>query len=222
MKSIYSLSIVLCAALALVSCGSIYSPSLHLAHDPIEKNHGQLTAAASSLPQTGLGDVGAAGCGEFEAAYGFSNSVALEAKAWSQASEVYQGHYNGGGALSAIVLLSSREADLPLAIIPSASMLVENKDIKAMGAMVRAAVWLPAMGIFRPYVAAGPGFMANNFKENDWGYGLVGNAGISAKFSEQIRANFEFLGALQQYRKYTTWSGYLAPTLSVSWAFDNE
>lgn len=222
MKKLSVLIVAASCCLGLSSCGSIYSPSLHLAHDPIEKNHGQLTAAMSALPQTGLGNVSAAGCGEFEAAYGFSNSVSIEGKVWSQASEVYQGQYNGGGALSATIMLSSREADLPIAIIPSGSMLVENRDIKAMGAMVRAAMWLPTVGIFRPYVAAGPGFMASNFKQNDWGYGAVTNLGVSAKFSDHFSANLELLGALQQYRKYTTWNGYLAPTLSVSWAFDNE
>lgn len=213
---------LLAMSLLACGCGSIYSPSLHLAHDPIEKSTTQLTAAASTLPQNGTGDLGMASCGEFEATYGVSNDIAIEAKGWSQASEVMNGSYNGGIALSAIVMANSKDASLPIAVIPSASMLIDGRSISAMGAMVRGAVWLPSTGIFRPYIAAGPGLLVNNFKQDDWGYGVLGNLGVSAKFSERFRSNLELMGTLQQYKKYNSWKAYAAPTFSVSWAFDKE
>jgi len=210
-------------AISLLSgCGSIYSPTLNLPHEPLAKNQGQLTGTLSALPQQGLGDLGAAASGEGQISYGFSDRFSLQLKAWSQLSELSQYQYNGGTSLAGTYLISSKDASLPLALIATSSMLIDGRTIKANGGSLQLAAWLPEFGIFRPYIGLGAGILAADFKTQDWGYGGIINAGTSIKFSDNIQINFELFGLLQQYIKYHSLSGFLAPSLSVSLRFDNS
>jgi hypothetical protein len=163
-----------------------------------------------------------AGSGEAALSYGFSDRFSLQLKAWDQGSELIQAKYNGGSSLSATILLTKKDADVPVALIPSSVMLVNGNSVSALGGMLECAVWLHEIGMFRPYLAGGGGILSNSFRDKDWGYGVLGNAGVSAKFSDNFRMNFEIFGGVQRYLKSSTTSGFLAPTLSVSWAFDNR
>lgn len=218
-----SLLAMICLAGFLSGCGTIYSPTLNLPHEPLLKNEGQLTGTLSALPQNGsFGGLGIAGSGEGQISYAFSDRFSLQGKAWSQASELYQLNYNGGTSLSATYLFSPKDAALPMALIASSSMLIEGRDIKANGGSLHLAMWLPELGIFRPYAAIGAGMMAVNFKTQDWGYGGIINAGTSVKFSDHLDINLEFYGILQRYIYYHSVAGFLAPSLSISWRFDNN
>ncbi|MDP4236406.1 MAG: hypothetical protein Q8919_08175, partial [Bacteroidota bacterium] len=174
------------------------------------------------LPQTGMGDMGIAGSGEGQISYAFSDRFSLQAKAWSQFSELYQLRYNGGTSLSATFLLNSRTASLPLALIATSSMLIDGRSIMANGGSLHLAGWFPAIGVFRPYAAAGLGMMVADFATHDWGYGGIINFGTSIQFSDGLFANVEFFGILQRYQYYHTISGILAPSFSVSWRFNNN
>ncbi len=210
-------------AAAISSCGSIYSPTLNLPHEPLAKNQGLLTGTLSVLPQQGsLGTLGLAGCGEGQIAYGFSDRFSIVGKAWSQASELYNMSYNGGTTLSGVYRISSDEASIPLAVIASTTMLIEGREIKANGGSAYLSAWLPEFGIFRPYLATGAGIMAVNFKSNDWGYGGLLNAGISTKLSKHLFANFEVFGGVERYIYYHQIQSFLAPSLSISWKFENN
>jgi hypothetical protein len=201
----------------------MYSPTLTLPHEPLAKNEGQITGALSALPQNGIsGALGAAGSGEGQISYGFSDRLSFQLKAWSQLSELYQIHYNGGTSISATCLLNSREDYIPLAFIASTSMLIDGRNIDANGGSLHLAAWLPECSIFRPYAALGAGLMAVNFRTRDWGYGGIMNAGTSIKLSDKLRANIEVFGILQHYVYYRTLTGYLAPSISLSWHFDNN
>jgi hypothetical protein len=208
----------------LVGCGSIYSPTLHLPYAPLAKETGQLTAAASALPQIGTSSVGFAGSGEGQASYGFSDRLTLSVKAWSQMSEIFNRSYNGGISAGASVLLCSPadEHSIQCALLPSGSMLLNGNSVSALGSSIQLGAWLPALGAFRPYAALGGGFLAKNFRDDDWGYGMVWNAGVAWKCSEVWRVNLELFGAIERYRKNYGWDAYLAPSLSLSWTFDNR
>src|SRR4051812_14133999 len=131
MKNIsFILFTTLLSTACLSGCGSIYSPTLNLPHEPLHKNEGQLTGAIGILPQQGEGTLGFAGCGEGQISYGFSDRFSITGKAWSQASELYQMSYNGGTSLSATYLLNHRDDTYPLALIATASMLIEGMNIK--------------------------------------------------------------------------------------------
>jgi hypothetical protein len=219
--SFFILSAITFSAL-LSGCGSIYSPTLNLPHEPLHKNEGQITGSIGALPQQGEGTLGFAGCGEGQISYGFSDRFSITGKAWSQASELYQMNYNGGTSLSASYLINSRDDKFPMALIATTSMLIEGRDIKANGGSVHLAAWLPEIGIFRPYAALGAGLLAVNFKTQDWGYGGIVNAGTSIKLSDYIRINFEVFGIVQDYIRYHRIAGYLAPSVGLSWHFDNN
>ena len=205
----------------LSGCGTIYSPTINLPHEPLLKNQGQLTGTLSALPQEGTGDLGVAGSGEGQISYAFSDRFSLQAKAWSQVSELYQLHYNGGTSIAATYLITEHSAALPMALIASSSMLIDGMSIKANGGSLELAAWLPEIGIFRPYIAAGAGMMVANFNDNNWGYGAIMNAGTSVKLSDNFHLNFEVFGILQRYIQYQTIAGFLAPSLSLSWRFEN-
>ena len=59
------------------------------------------------------------------------------------------------------------------------------------------------------------------FVEPFAGGGII-NAGASLKLSDHLRANIEVFGILQRYIYYHTIAGYLAPSASLSWRFDND
>ena len=58
MKNIFAFIII--SLLVLSGCGTIYSPTLNLPHEPLAKNEGQIT-----------GTLGLAYCGEGQIAYAF-------------------------------------------------------------------------------------------------------------------------------------------------------
>src|SRR5437016_1392104 len=118
MKNIFGFILL---TILLSGCGAIYSPTLNLPHEPLQKNEGQITGTISALPQQGEGTLGIAYCGEGQIAYGFSDRFSVMGKAWSQASELYHLNYNGGTSLSGIYRLGSREDKYPFAIIATSS-----------------------------------------------------------------------------------------------------
>jgi hypothetical protein len=207
----------------LSGCGSIYSPTLNLPHDPLAKNEGQITGSISGLPQNGsMGDLGFTESGEGQISYAFSDHVSVQLKAWSQLSELYQLHYNGGTSASLTYLINSKTDNIPVALIATSSMLIDGRNIVANGGSLHLAGWLPGFGMFRPYAAIGAGVMAVSFRENNWGYGAIANAGLSMKVSDDLHANAEVFGVLQHYLPYRGITGYLAPSLSISWHFNNN
>jgi len=221
MKPVVLFVVASVAALTFGGCGSIYSPTLNLPHEPLQKNQGQMTGAASGLPQIGTDNVGLTFSGEGQIAYGFSDHVSLQGKIWSQLSEIYQGKFQGGNSLGATILLNDRADNIPLALVPNVSMLIEGTSINAYGASAQLAAWLPAYGIVRPYVAAGPGLLAKTFNDNNWGYGLVLNAGVSVTLSRNLRANAELFGAVERYLQNPKVDWYVSPSFSMSWCFEN-
>jgi VCBS repeat-containing protein len=222
-NSIVFLLAFLFSTTLLSGCGSIYSPTLNLPHEPLAKNEGQITGSLSALPQNGdHGDLGITYSGEGQISYAFSDRISIQLKAWSQLSELYQIHYNGGTSASLTYLLNSKNDNIPMALIATSSMLINGYTIDADGGSLHLAAWLPEFGIFRPYAALGAGIMAANFKTGNWGYGGIMNAGTSIKLSDNFRANIEVFGILQRYIYYHTITGYLAPSISLSWHFNNN
>jgi len=222
-NTIFFLLAFFISATIFSGCGSIYSPTLTLPHEPLSKNEGQITGALSGLPQNGdHGDLGLTYSGERQISYAFSDRISVQLKAWSQLSELYHIHYNGGTSASLTYLLNSKNDNIPLAVIATSSMLIDGRNIDANGGSLHLATWLPEVGIFRPYAAVGLGMMAVNFNTNDWGYGGIMNAGTSIKLSDNFRANVEVFGILQRYVYYRTITGYLAPSISLSWHFNNN
>src|SRR4051812_1726492 len=117
-NSIVFLLAFLFSTTLLSGCGSIYSPTLNLPHEPLAKNEGQITGSLSALPQNGdHGDLGITYSGEGQISYAFSDRISIQLKAWSQLSELYQIHYNGGTSASLTYLLNSKNDNIPMALI---------------------------------------------------------------------------------------------------------
>jgi hypothetical protein len=219
------LASILCAALlalALSSCGTVYSPTLQLPYSPLQKDDGVITAARSNLPSPGSVGVGFSHSGEGSVRYGFSDRVTLQGKAWSDLSLFSNSGFNGGLSLGGMYLLTPHDAEVPIALVPTGSMLIKGNSISAMGLIVQTAAWFPTFWVLRPYGAVGFGILANDFKDGDWGYGAISNIGLSAKLSESFYVNAEFYLAGHKYLKDpNTYYIYGAPSLSISWKFNN-
>lgn len=223
MKIVTQLLFVGLLILAISSCGTVYSPTVQLPHAPLQKNEGQITAANSSLPSPGSLGVGFNHSGEGSISYGFSDRLTVQGKTWSDLSLFSNQGFNGGLSLAGIYLLNPHDTEVPLAIIPSTSMLIKGNSISAMGIIIQTAAWFPTFWILRPYGAIGFGMLANNFSDDDWGYGAISNIGLSAKLSESFYVNAEFYLAGHKYLKDpNTYYIYGAPSLSISWKFNNN
>ena len=208
----------------LCGCNALYSPSLHLPERPLAKNDGLVTIGYGTLNDvTGYDDVLSFSDGnDILVRYGFSDRLSLGVKWWSSTSVFGRGFYNGGFLANGVYTLNDRDKDLVFGIIPTWSMLFTNDEVIAMGGSLQTAAWLPRIAIVRPYIASGPGVIVQNFRNDEWGYGLITNVGLTYDITKDFHVNGE-LSTVWGYRVsskdiFTT----IAPSISVSWNFHNQ
>ena len=205
----------------LAGCGAVYSPSLHLPEKPLPKNDGQVTLGYGVMNDVnGPGSIHNDGT-DLQLRYGFSDRFSLSVKGWSSSTLISQGFYNGGFLTNAVIALNDKDESTNFAIIPTWNLLFDNSGVSASGASVQGAVWLPTVDKLRMYIASGPGFIANDFDEDEWGYGLISNAGLTFDLQNDLFLNGEVSTMLAH--KVSTNENYLSlgVMLGMSWNFHN-
>lgn len=205
----------------LTGCGAVYSPSLHLPEKPLAKNDGQLTLGYGVMNDVnGPGSIHNDGL-DLQLRYGFSDRFSLSVKGWSSSSLVTEAFYNGGFLSNAIIALNDPKGQTVFAIIPTWNLLFDNSGISASGASAQVACWLPPIDKLRMYIATGPGFIAKDFSQDDWGYGLVSNAGLTFRLQDDLFLSGEIATMLAH--KVSTAEDYLSlgMMLGMSWNFHN-
>jgi len=215
---------VLALAGLLTSCNALYSPTLHLPERPLAKNDGQLAVGYGALNDvTGYDNVLSFTDGnDLLMRYAFSDRLSLAVKWWSSTSFFDRGYYNGGFSASSIYAFGDRNEPVVFALVPAWNMLFTNKEIIAIGWSLQAASWLPHIWKVRPYIASGPGYIAQSFKNKEWGYGLITNTGLIYDLAENFRVNGE-VSTVWGYRVSTKdIFTSIAPSISFSWNFHNQ
>lgn len=215
---------VFLAGSLLAGCNALYSPALHLPERPLAKNDGQATLGYGALNDvTGYDEMISFTDGnDLLVRYGFSDHVSLSVKWWSSTSLFRRGYYNGGFSASGVYAFDDRNKPFVFAVIPAWNLLFTNAKIIAMGWSLQAASWLPHIWKVRPYVASGPGYIAQSFRNKEWGYGLITNTGLVYDLDKNFKVNGE-VSTVWGYRVSTkVMFTSIAPSISFSWNFHNQ
>ncbi len=216
----YKLLLFAAIAVCITSCGTVYSPSLHLPEQPLAKNEGQITFGYGALND--VHGSNAKDGSDLQIRYAFSDRFSMTMKGWTSSSLVREGYYNGGFLASGIINFNDPDAPTVVGLIPTWNLLFNQDDVKASGAALQVAVWLPKLSIFRPYLAGGPGIMVNSFSADNWGYGLISNFGLVGKLTENFSINGEISPMLiHKYNDDELAYLSLGVMVGVSWNFQN-
>ena len=205
----------------MTGCGVVYSPSLHLPERPLAKNDGQVTIGYGAI-----NDVNGSSFNDgndLQLRYAYSDHFSMTVKGWTSTSLVKDAYFNGGFLTNAIITFNDKDEPLILGLIPTWNLLFNNDGVKASGASLQAAVWLPKLSIFRPYMAAGPGLIVNSFSADNWGYGLISNFGLAGKFAENFTVSGE-ISPMVIHKINDDEVAYLSlgAMVGVSWNFHNQ
>lgn len=220
------------AALFLASCSSssIYSPYMHAPAAPMHKDQGQIVGAAGLLPKAHIENnpkeisgiaVGTFG-GELALRYAFSSRLALQGKIWNDLRN--DNILLGGFSFSGIFRLDTAREGIRWALVPQFGMTYEDNSIEGKGLAISALVWFPKLGFAQPYAAFGPavGTRYWDFTDYQWGWGILANLGAGFELSKNFTATVEIAAAYQadQYEKKNFF--LLAPSIGLSWSFENR
>jgi hypothetical protein len=206
----------------LCGCNAIYSPALHLPERPLAKNDGQFTLGYGLLNDVNARVPAITDGNDLQLRYAYSDRFSISMKGWTSTSLLAEGFYNGGFLTNAIITFNDRDASTIVGIIPTWNLLFDNDGIHASGASVQLALWLKELSGLRPYIASGPGFIANNFADKNWGFGLISNFGLSRKLTEDISINGELSTMLtHKVRDADTYLS-IGGLLGISWTFHNQ
>lgn len=207
--------IILAAALTCGCASSLrYSPALNLPAAPLPEHTGQLAGGGALLPETRPSAVRRTLLfgGEAAVSYAFSQKFSMKIKGWKDL-DLSTGGFAVSGEFS--------DDGGRFSVIPAFAFLLEKSSAEGFGAAVYAAWRLRKHGDFRPYLAVAPAFGFKNFSfdDNDYGYGLIANAGATYLLSGQFSLNAE-LAVTASYNRYDEVAYIIpSPSLMAQWAF---
>jgi hypothetical protein len=209
---------IILLALFACSCSSslVYSPSTMLPARPLTTHQGQIIACVEMLPETRPQEVGRfsvlGGGGTIR--YAFSDRVTLGGKGWSEL--IHGDTRRGGLSLEGIVMTGRDSTSLLWGLMPRVAMVFgEGLFSDGQGAALSAVFWFPVTSYLTPYVALGPVLGVRNFQE-EWGYGVIGNAGVTVRLIEKLYLSLELSGIAQYNVHDDVASGVLAPAAALS------
>lgn len=152
MKTVGYCGVAALIVLFFTGCGQTYSPFLMLPQEPLHEHElqvlggvGGMPTVSESFPSVNAGEV-------LMMRYGATDALSLQFEEWTNGlpSIVPQ-----GTSLSAIILLSDREAAWKFAAIPRAAVMYSGGNVSGWGGSATLAAWTPAVWGLHPYLAAG-------------------------------------------------------------------
>jgi hypothetical protein len=148
--------------------------------------------------------------------YAFSDNVTAGIKGWSELGS--NDEHRGGFSVEGIVMISKDSSSILWGVMPRGAIVFGNNLFSAGGGVALSAVaWFPVNSFITPYAALGPAIGCRN--ENELGYGLIGNLGVTVRILDGFEASLELAGVAQVNVYESVRSGVLAPGISVSGIF---
>lgn len=199
----------------------VYSPSINLPPKPLQKEEIQLLGGVGYFPET-LPDrtpKRMAFGGETTIRYGFSNSFSFQMKGWYDFSDNVE--KKRWGLSTAAIIVFNDSCDFRYGIMPNLAMVLADNSIEGGGGSLPFIFWFSRYNPLNIYFGFGPivGFRDISNEMNQWGWGLILNAGISIPIEDSFTINIEFAGIKQVNEFNGSKEYYFTPCLNIGYIF---
>lgn len=215
--------IVLFAFSILTGCvpSLVYSPSINLPPKPLEKEDVQVLGGVGYFPETQPDRVDSKMSfgGETTIRYAFSNSYSMQIKGWYDFSN--NGDESRWGLSLAGIVVFNDSSKYRFGLIPIFAAAVADNSVEGGGCYIPVTLWINHLDPINFYAATGPviGIRDISDDNNQWGWGLILNAGCCIFFSNNITLNLEF-AFVKQVNEYKSKQDYFfSPSINVGYIF---
>jgi len=202
----------------------IYSPSINLPPKPLQKGQlevlGGFAFLPESRPQTTKSKTAFGGEATFR--YAVCDHFSLQTKAWKDFSENVDAS-RSGISTSTIAMLNDSSATR-YALISTAAFVFDREGLEGGGGGLRLGISFLKYNPVALYGAIGPAFGLRNLSHdnNEWGWGILGNFGISTFIVDRITVRFE-AACIHQINKYDKRTDFLiSPSINIGYLFLSE
>lgn len=222
-KSKIKLIVIFFILLTFISCvpSLVYSPSINLPPKPLDKDETQILGGVGYFPETRPDKVPSkmAFGGEATIRHAFAKSFSLQLESWFDFSNNVEDSRWGLSLASIIVFNDS--SNYRFGLMPIVAAAFDNNSIEGGGCYIPIALWLNHLDPINFYAAVGPAVGIRDITEenNQWGWGIIMNAGCGILFDNNITLNLEF-SFIKQVNEFNSRSDYfLSPSLNIGYIF---
>lgn len=155
-------------------------------------------------------------------AYGFTNSLSLQAKGWMGLQEVESNSTRFGLSLSGLIYLNDSAKSIRAALIPCFGMTFDDNNFgDGKGVGIWFAAWFPTETNFKPYCAIGTAFGWEDLEGpiEDFGLGIFLNPGLTVESGKYIEWNLELSSSLIFNRYENSTYFVFAPSIGIGIKF---
>lgn len=196
----------------------VYSPSINLPPEPLNGGQFQITGGVGMLAEARPHrmDAEIALGQDLTIRYSPFDRFTLQIKGWKDISNNLEDQ-RSGASYTNIILLNDINSTIRIGLVPTGAFLFVNNDLEGGGGAMQLAVWLPKYWLINSYIALGAGFGIREItdKNNQWGWGYIGNVGIATLIGNHITLNLEISG-IKQVNEWENITHYiLAPSFNV-------
>ena len=199
----------------------VYSPSINLPPKPLEKEEVQILGGVGYFPETRTDRVTSkmAFGGETTIRYGFSNSYSMQIEGWYDFSNnVEDGRW--GLSLAGIIVFND-SSNYRFGLMPIFAAAFADNSIEGGGCYIPITFWFNHLDPVNFYTAVGPvvGIRDITDENNQWGWGIIMNAGCGILFNNNITLNLEF-AFIKQVNEYSSRRDYFfSPSINIGYIF---
>jgi len=199
----------------------VYSPSINLPPKPLQEEEAQILAGVGYFPETQPDKVSSnmAFGGEATLRYAFSNSYTMQIESWVDFSNnTYDSRW--GLSLAGIIIFND-SSNFRFGLMPIFAAALAGNSLEGGGSYLPVTFWFNYLDPINFYAAIGPvvGIRDITDDNNQWGWGIILNAGCGILFSNDVTVNLEF-AVVNQVNEYKHIQDYFfAPSLNIGYIF---
>lgn len=199
----------------------VYSPSINLPPRPLEKEDVQILGGVGYFPETQPDRVNKkmAFGGETTVRYAFGNSYSMQMEGWYDfTNNADKGRW--GLSLAGIFVLND-SSNYRFGLMPIFATVIADNSVEGGGCYIPVTLWINHLDPINFYAAAGPviGIRDISDDNNQWGWGIIINAGCGFYFYDKITMNIEF-SFIKQVNEYKNIQDYfLSPSINIGYIF---
>ncbi|MGD1047203.1 MAG: hypothetical protein ABR899_00450 [Candidatus Krumholzibacteriaceae bacterium] len=219
--------LIVAAMLLLGGClpshSLVYSPSINLPPEPLERKQVQVFGGVVNMPETSPfrqqaydGPAGpllkTANGVELTARCGATDRLTLQAKGWVDTSDNLGLETRYGLSVATIIAEKRDLRGFRIGVMPAVSFLFREHEWLVGEGSLPLCVWFPDVSVLHPYAGLGPGLWIHEATNNDMGWLVVENWGCAALLARHFTINAE-LSTVQAFNRWTrrndsfvTWS----------------
>lgn len=199
----------------------VYSPSINLPPKPLEKDETQILGGVGYFPETRPDRVTSkmAFGGEATIRHAFSNSFSLQLESWYDFSNNVEDGRWGLSLASNIVFNDS--SNFRFGLMPIFAAAFADNSMEGGGCYFPITFWFNHFDPVNFYAAVGPmvGIRDITAENNQWGWGIIMNAGCGILFENNITLNLEF-AFIKQVNEYNSRTDYFfSPSINIGYIF---